>query len=134
MVVDDSVLPRAAAKALVDAFDGLRLVGEAASGEEALQIVGSLKPDLVLVDVHMPGLNGPEQARALGERNPDMKVVAWTVSDSSDDLLAMMRAGCGGYVLKDAGPSELSRALMAAIRSESPMPRRMIPGVVRRAV
>src|SRR5207237_10201917 len=55
-----------------------------------------------------------------------------TVSDSSDDLLRMMQAGCAGYVLKDVGPTELHRALMAALRSESPVPRRMISDVLRR--
>jgi len=63
---------------------------------------------------------------------PATKIVAWTVSDSSDDLLRMMHAGCAGYVLKDVGPSELERALLAAIRSESPVPRRMIAEVLRR--
>jgi len=63
---------------------------------------------------------------------PDTKIIAWTVSESSDDLVRMMQAGCSGYVLKDAGPAELQRALLAALRSESPVPRRMIPDVLRR--
>jgi len=133
MVVDDSLLPRVAARALINASRTLRLVGEAASGQEAVQILDALRPDLVLVDVHMPGWDGPATTRAIRERHPDLTLVAWTVSDSSDDLLLMMRAGCSGYVLKDAGPNELERALMAALRRESPLPRRMIPGVLRRA-
>jgi DNA-binding NarL/FixJ family response regulator len=133
MVVDDSLLPRVAARALINASSVFRLVGEAASGEEALQVVAGLGADLALVDVNMPGMDGPTTTRAILARHPELKVVAWTVSDSSDDLLAMMRAGCAGYVLKDAGPSELERALMAAIRSESPLPRKMIPAVIRRA-
>jgi len=133
MVVDDSLLPRVAARALINASRTLRLVGEAASGQEAVQILDALRPDLVLVDVHMPGWDGPATTRAIRERHPDLTLVAWTVSDSSDDLLLMMRAGCSGYVLKDAGPNELERALMAALRRESPLPRRMIPGVLLRA-
>jgi DNA-binding NarL/FixJ family response regulator len=85
------------------------------------------------MDVHMPEMDGPATAKALLTRYPGIKIVAWTVSDASDDLLRMMQAGCVGYVLKDAGPSELQHALLAAMRSENPIPRRMIPGALRRA-
>src|SRR5207249_10872079 len=110
----------------------LRHVGEASSGGEALRVMDAVKPDLVLMDVHMPDMDGPATAKALLARYPSTKIVAWTVSDSSDDLLRMMQAGCSGYVLKDAGPAELRRALLSALRSESPVPRRMIPDVLRR--
>ena len=110
----------------------LQLVGEAASGSKALEVVDHLKPDLVLMDVHMPTMDGPATAKALLARHPGTKIVAWTVSESGDDLVRMMRAGCVGYVLKDIGPRELQRALLAAMRSESPVPRRMIPDVLRR--
>lgn len=110
----------------------LRFVGEASSGAEALRAMTSLRPDLVLMDVHMPQMDGPTTARELLAQHPSAKIVAWTVSESSDDLLRMMQAGCSGYVLKDVGPTELQRALLAAIRSESPVPRRMIPDVLRR--
>lgn len=132
LVVDDSVVPRNAAKAMLASARELRLVGEAASGKEALKAVEALRPDIVLMDVHMPDMDGPSTARAVLEREPTVKIIAWTVSDSSDDLLRMMKAGCAGYVLKDAGPSELQRALLAALRSENPVPRRMIPDVIRR--
>jgi two-component system, NarL family, response regulator YdfI len=132
LVVDDSVLPRAAARTMLGSAPGFRLVGEAASGAEALRAMEAMKADLVLMDVHMPGMDGPATAHALLGQFPDVKVIAWTVSESSDDLLRMMQAGCSGYVLKDAGPSELQRALWAALRSESPVPRKMIPDVLRR--
>jgi len=117
---------------MLNVASGFRLCGEASSGREALDAVASLNPDLVLMDVHMPGMDGPEVTTALLAQHPDIKIVAWTVSESSDDLLRMMRAGCSGYVLKDVGPTELQRALSAAIRSESPVPRKMIPDVLRR--
>jgi DNA-binding NarL/FixJ family response regulator len=132
LVVDDSILPRAAARAMLGSASGLRLVGEAASGAEAIQAMDTLKADLVLMDVHMPEMDGPATTRALLSRFPAAKVIAWTVSESSDDLLRMMQAGCSGYVLKDAGPGELQRALSAVLRSESPVPRKMIPDVLRR--
>jgi DNA-binding NarL/FixJ family response regulator len=84
------------------------------------------------MDVHMPEMDGPATAKAVLVRHPEIKVVAWTVSESSDDLLRMMQVGCSGYVLKDAGPGELQRALLSALRSESPVPRKMIPDVLRR--
>ena len=110
----------------------LRFVGEAASGSEALRAMPSLRPDLVLMDVHMPDMDGPMTAKALLAKHPATKIVAWTVSDASDDLLRMMQAGCSGYVLKDVGPTELQRALLSALRSDVPVPRRMIPAVLRR--
>lgn len=132
LVVDDSIVPRTAARAMLGTTPELRFVGEASSGAEALRAMNSLRPDLVLMDVHMPNMDGPTTARELLAQHPSAKIVAWTVSESSDDLLRMMQAGCSGYVLKDVGPTELQRALLAAIRSESPVPRRMIPEVLRR--
>ena len=117
---------------MLGAMDDMRLCGEAASAAEALNIIPSVKPDIVLMDVHMQGTDGPEATRAVLTRFPNVKVIAWTVSESSDDLLRMMQAGCSGYVLKDVGPTELHSALMAVVRSESPVPRRMIPEVLRR--
>ena len=111
---------------------GLRLCGEASSGPAALLAMSTLKADLVLMDVHMPGMDGPATTKALLQEHPEAKVIAWTVSESSDDLLRMMQAGCSGYVLKDSGPTELQRALWAAVRSESPVPRKMSPDVLRR--
>ena len=125
-------MPRAAARALLADSSSLRLVGEASSGSDAIPLVASLRVDLVLMDVHMPGMDGPATTKALLAVHPNAKVIAWTVSEDSDDLLRMMQAGCSGYVLKEAGSDELERALLAAIRSESPVPRRMIPGVLRR--
>ncbi len=132
LVVDDSVVPRAAAKSLLAAAHGLRFVGDAASAQEAFRQVAALKPDLVLMDVHMPDVDGPQATKELLARHPSVKVIAWTVSESSDDLLRMMQAGCSGYVLKEAGPAELQNALLAVARNQSPVPRRMIPEVLRR--
>lgn len=117
---------------MLAASKDLRYVGEASSGSDALGIVDSTRPDLVLMDVHMPVMDGPTTARAILAKHPDLKIVAWTVSESSDDLLRMMQAGCAGYVLKDVGPAEFQRALLAATQSLSPVPRRMIPEVIRR--
>jgi DNA-binding NarL/FixJ family response regulator len=117
---------------MLSSASNLKLVGEASSGAEALDVIDKVRPDLILMDVHMPDMDGPATAKGVLNRHPEIKVVAWTVSESSDDLLRMMQVGCSGYVLKDAGPGELQRALLSALRSESPVPRKMIPEVLRR--
>ena len=99
--MDDSILPRVAARTMLGSATGLRHCGEASSGAEALQAMASLKADLVLMDVHMPGMDGPAATKALLALYPTAKVIAWTVSESSDDLLRMMQAGCSGYVIND---------------------------------
>jgi DNA-binding NarL/FixJ family response regulator len=126
------MVPRAAARTLLASAKGFRMCGEASSGEEAIQKLAALKPDVVLMDVHMPGMDGATVTKAMLTKYPGLRIIAWTVSEASDDLLRMMQAGCSGYILKDAGPSELQRALSAAVRSESPIPRKMIPEVLRR--
>src|SRR5437660_11512151 len=86
-VVDDRVVPRMAAKAMIDAAPELRHVGEAASGEEALAAVPIAKPDLVLVDIEMPGMGGAELVRRLLQLLPSTRCLAWTVSEAGDDLI-----------------------------------------------
>lgn len=133
MVVDDRNLPRIAARTMLSTARDLVHVGEAGSGEEAIRLLPALRPDVVLMDVDMSGMDGDEVTRRLLTGHPDVTVIAWTVSDSSDDLLRMIRAGCSGYVLKEVGPEELHRAIRAAVRRDSPVPRRMLPEVLRRA-
>lgn len=131
-VVDDRVVPRMAAKAMIDGLEGFRHVGEAATGEEALSVLPELRPDVVLLDIEMPGMDGVEVARRLTAELPEAKLLAWTVSEASDDLIEMFRAGCSGYVLKDSGPTEMHRALLAALRDDAPVPRKMVPDVLRK--
>ncbi len=132
VVVDDHSLPRVAARAMLASSSDLVLVGEAGSGEEALAIVPDLKPDVVLMDVDMKGMDGAQAAEKLLASDPELRIVAWTVSEAGDDLLRMLQVGCAGYVLKDVGAEELQRAIRAALRQDTPMPRRMLPDVVRR--
>jgi DNA-binding NarL/FixJ family response regulator len=121
-----------AAKAMIERFAEFRHVGEAASGDEALAILPTVAPDVILLDVEMPGMGGAELARRLTVALPEARLLAWTVSEASDDLIRMFRAGCSGYVLKDCGPEEMHRALLAALRDDAPVPRKMLPAVLRR--
>jgi len=134
MVVDDRSLPRLAARAMLSEIKGLRLVAEASSGREALDLYPQIKPDIVLLDVQMPDLSGPETAARLAMINNEVTIVAWSVSDDTDDLIRMMQAGCAGYVLKDVGPQEMGRALLAAVRGEAPIPRHLVRDALLRAV
>ncbi len=131
--MDDRPVPRIAAKAMLAPADDLIHIGEATSGEEALMLIPRLKPDVVLMDVDMSDLDGAEVSRKLLIDMPSLTIIAWTVSDTGDDLLRMIQAGCVGYVLKEVGPEELRRAILAGIRREGPFPRRMLPEVLQRA-
>ena len=133
MVIDDRSLPRIAAKAMLASSPELEWVGEAATGMEAIRVAARLKPQVVLLDVDLPGVEGPEIAQQLLAENPSLTVLAWTVSDANEDLLRMIKAGCAGYILKDVGPEELRRAIMAAVRGDTPVPRRMLPEVLKLA-
>ena len=132
VVVDDRVVPRMAARAMLADADDFQFVGEAAGAKEALSAIPRLRPDLVLLDVEMPEMDGAALAKRLVQDVPTAKLLAWTVSEAGDDLVRMLRAGCTGYVLKDTGPQEMLRALRAAMRDDSPIPRRMVPEVLRR--
>lgn len=133
IVVDDRTMPRIAARAMISHATDMLWVGEAASGAEAIALVRKVRPAVVLLDVEMHPMDGAETAKRLLAEDSTLTIVAWTVSDQGDDLLRMVDAGCHGYVLKDVGPDELCRALRAAIRRESPVPRRMLPDVLKRA-
>lgn len=135
MVIDDKAMPRIAVKAMLGGNPSFLIVGEASSGPEGIRLARSLTPDVVLLDVDMPHMDGPETARGIFDGDPPHpKVMAWTVSDQGDDVIRMMRAGCTGFILKDSGPDELMNAIEAGLRGETPIPRKLIPEIIARAV
>lgn len=89
----------------------MEVVGEAATGEETLALVPALHPDIVLLDLVLPGMTGVATARRLGEAHPEVKVVVLTSFSGQDSVLPAVRAGVAGYLLKDVGPAELADAL-----------------------
>ena len=133
VVIDDRQLARIAAKAILQDQPEFRWLGEAGSAEEAVALVAKAKPDVILLDVEMPENDGPETARRLLAAQPGLVILAWTVSDSGDDLLRMFQAGCVGYALKESGPTELVTAIKIAMQHETVVPRRMIGDVLRQA-
>ena len=92
VIVDDRRLARIAAKAIIEESRDLVWLGEASSANEALSLVPRLRPNVVLLDVEMPGIDGAETARRLKTLLPELVILAWTVSDEGDDLLRMLQA------------------------------------------
>jgi len=133
VIVDDRRLARIAAKAIIEESRDLAWLGEASSAEEAISLIPRVRPQVVLLDVEMPGIDGAETARRLKTLMPDLVILAWTVSDEGDDLLRMLQAGCAGYALKESGPAELHNAIRAALRNETVVPRKMLGAILRQA-
>lgn len=107
LVIDDHPLFRKGAAQLIAMDPGLRLVGEASSGEEGLLKVRTLHPDLVLLDLNMKGMDGLATLEAIRAQDVEVRVIMLTVSDSEDDVVASLRAGADGYLLKDMEPEEI---------------------------
>ncbi len=119
LVADDHRLFREGVRALLGSLEGLEVVAEAASGDEALALALELRPDVVLMDVQMPGSNGIEATRRLRAEAPDVGVVVVTMFEDDDLVFAALRAGARGYVLKGAGQEQLVRAIEAVVRGEA---------------
>ncbi|HLZ26561.1 MAG TPA: response regulator transcription factor [Chloroflexota bacterium] len=119
LVVDDHTLFRHGLRALLESIADVELIGEAATGEEALAQVQGLAPDVVLMDINMPDLNGIAATRHIMEARPATAVVMLTMHAGDDSLFAAMRAGARGYVLKGADETELLRVVRAAAQGEA---------------
>jgi DNA-binding NarL/FixJ family response regulator len=118
LVVDDHPLYREGLVAVIGTLPGREVVGEAADGEDAVRQVGRLEPDVVVMDLHMPGMNGIDATRAIVATHPDVAVLVLTMLEGDDSVFAAMRAGAKGYLLKGADRAEISRALEAVSHGE----------------
>ena len=119
LLVDDQALFREALAVLLSVADGVEVVGEAANGAEALARSAELRPDVVLMDVRMPVLDGIAATRRLRVEQPDVQVLALTTFDDDAEVFAALRAGAVGYLLKDVSSARLVEAVHAAARGES---------------
>ncbi|NMG74750.1 response regulator [Aromatoleum diolicum] len=113
LLVDDHQLVRDGLRARLGDIGDIDIVGEAANGQQALAAAESLRPDLALVDVGLPDINGIELTSALGERCPALRVLILSMYDSQGYVMSAMRAGARGYVLKDAPSTEIIAAIRA---------------------
>jgi len=118
MLADDHKLFRAGIFALVQTLRGIEIVAEAADGREALRLVAAHRPDVVLMDVMMPNLNGLDAAARIARAFPRTRVVIVSMNADEDSVLKSLRAGAAGYVVKTADPAELELAIRAAARGE----------------
>lgn len=115
MIVDDHAVVRSGLAAFLLAFDDLELVAEAGSGEQALRLCDTTHPDVVLMDLVMPGMDGAATTRALRKKNPQIQVIALTSFKEQELVQSAMQAGAIGYLLKNVGVDELADAIRAAI-------------------
>ncbi len=122
MLVDDHALVRSAIRQALNAPD-IEVVGEASSAEDAIAMATSLRPDLLLLDIDLPGLSGLEAVRELAPRLPDTKIVMLTVSTDRRDLLGAVRHGAAGYLTKDLTGDALLRAIRGIRQGDLPMSR-----------
>ncbi len=119
LIVDDHTLLRQALRALIDAQENLEVIGEATNGREAVEATERLRPDVVLMDMVMPGLNGIEATRQIHKRAPSCRVLILTAYLEDERLLQALRAGAAGYVVKNSDLEELLLAIQSVHRGNT---------------
>ncbi len=119
LVVDDHAVVREGIRMVLEGDPELQVVGEASSGEEAIDKVRELEPNVVVMDIGMPGLSGFEATRRIRQSHPDVQVLALTVHDSEAYVFQMLQAGATGYVVKRAPAAEVIQAVKGAFRGEA---------------
>lgn len=130
MLVEDHPLVRSAIRQTLT-VPGIEVIAEASSAEEALDLVHQHHPDVMLLDIDLPGLSGLQLVRELAPRLPDCKIVMLTGSTRHDDVIAAIRSGAAGYLTKDMAPDALVRSLLSIRDGELPMPRRLAAELVK---
>ncbi|HRE47548.1 MAG TPA: response regulator transcription factor [Aggregatilineales bacterium] len=119
LIADDHPLFRDGIRTMLLSVSDMELVGEAETGDEAVRLATQMQPDVVLMDIQMPGINGIEAARRIVHASPNIVVLMVTMFDDDDSVFAAMRAGARGYVLKGAKQDEIQRAIRAASNGEA---------------
>jgi NarL family two-component system response regulator LiaR len=130
LLVDDHAVVREGIRSFLDLQDGIEVIGEAGDGAEAVRLAEELHPDVILMDLVMPKVDGVEAMRKLRRRLPEIRVIVLTSFSDDERLLPAIQAGAAGYLLKDVEPQELARAVRAAHAGEALLD----PGVAARVV
>ena len=130
VVVDDHELVRAGLLELLGATDDIEVVGTAADGERALEVVAAEEPDVVLMDLSMPGIGGIAATRGILAEHPGVRMLVLTSFSDPAEVIGALDAGALGYLLKDATPDELRDGIRAAARGESPLSPKAASAVV----
>jgi DNA-binding NarL/FixJ family response regulator len=150
LVVDDQAIYRVGLKTMLEDADGVEFVGEAADGAAAIEACAASVPDVVLMDIRMPGIGGVEATRSIVTAHPHIAVLMLTMMEDDTSLFAALRAGARGYLLKGSGPDQIVRAILAShdgdtvigsgasdrlaalFRTETPTPNSPFPQLTRR--
>jgi DNA-binding NarL/FixJ family response regulator len=119
LIADDHTLFRSGLRALLNLFPDIQVVGEASTGEETVAKAMELQPDIVLMDIQMPVVNGIEATRQIVHRSPKTGVIVVTMFEDDSSVFSAMRAGARGYILKDAGEEEVLRAIRGVASGEA---------------
>lgn len=119
VVADDHPLVRNGLQAMLDSSEGVRVVGQASNGRQAVKLTTELQPDVVVMDLHMPELDGVAATREILRRSPSVAVLVLSMLDADDSVVAALRAGARGYLLKDSEPDDVLRAIRAVARGEA---------------
>lgn len=119
LIADDHTLFRAGLRALLGLFADIEVVGEAATGEEAVARAEALQPDVILMDIQMPGVNGIEATRRIIRDSPHIGIIVVTMFEDDSSVFSAMRAGARGYILKEANEEEVLRAIRAVAGGEA---------------
>ena len=130
LLVDDHSLFRSGIKSLLESQDGFEVVGEASDGLEGVKRAKQLKPDVVLLDLHMPGTSGLDALQMLTEDVPETEVLMLTVSEDAQDLMQALRSGARGYLLKNIEMDFLVNSIHQAVKGESVMSPQMSAALV----
>jgi DNA-binding NarL/FixJ family response regulator len=130
ILADDHKLVRAGIKSLLESSDGVKVIGEAGDGREAIELTRSLEPDMVFLDIAMPELNGLQAAERINKEFPDVEIIILSMHLDEEYVIQALKAGASGYLLKDSAPGELRLALDTVTKGKvyiSPaIPREMI--------
>jgi DNA-binding NarL/FixJ family response regulator len=119
VVADDHAVVREGIRALLSAVDGYDLVGDVGTGSDAVRAAVTLRPDVLVMDIQMPGMTGIEATREISRVAPEVGVLMLTMFEDDESVFAAMRAGARGYVLKGAAPSDMIRAIAAVAAGEA---------------
>jgi NarL family two-component system response regulator LiaR len=130
MIADDHRLVREGLKTFLVTNPGLEIVGEARDGQEAVEIAARLNPDVVLMDLVMPKMDGVAATRQILKQNPQTRILIVTSFTEDESVISAIQAGASGYLLKDCSPRELEEAIEVVYRGESYLP----PGIARKVI
>ena len=119
LIVDDHPLFRKGMRALVESLPEMEVAGEATTGEDAIALAATLEPDIIIMDLQMPGGSGLVATRTILNASPHIRILIVTLSDDIESVFTALRAGARGYVLKDAGEGAMARAIQAVGRGEA---------------